>query len=602
MGLKKGFIFILLLSFFLVLPFNVYGEDYKSQYVVEYFLTKSLKTKVKFSIKVTHLRSNVYVKKLLLSFPDNFKIENIKASDSYGAINPKTEKKDGNVNVTLELSNPNIGKGSQNKFYLEFYQNSLFQRNGNIWEVILPTLGNKENSKYSVIVYLPKGTNKKISIAKPQPSKIIGNKIIWDDVKTRIIYAVFGNKQYYLTNLRYHLKNQKLFPVYTYVAFPPDTLYQKIYINNIEPQPSEVIIDDDGNFLGKYFLKPKETKDIIFKGDIVVFSQPRDEVAPVIRSQFVKQKKYLLSKSKYWNIDQINKIKPFSTVNQIYRFVTDYLSYDYSRVVKSNKRLGAKKALDDPTLAVCVEFSDLFVAIAREKGIFSREIEGYGFTQDKKLRPLSLVSDILHSWPEYFDLKNQVWVPVDPTWENTSRIDYFNSLDLNHIVFAIHGKKSNYPLPAGMYKFEESKDVSVEPSKNIPKEKVKISLLEPKFEKSISDKGLYNFDLKVINNSNVFVWNVPLSINSQYLKINPQSKKILVMAPFETKKIKVSYQSNIKNKIKKSSMVISLYNKPIFKEKIEIFPYYLKFGIKFVFGVFIFFVILLPIKFLMKKR
>ena len=97
MGLKKGFIFILLLSFFLVLPFNVYGEDYKSQYVVEYFLPKSLKTKVKFSIKVTHLRSNVYVKKLLLSLPDNFKIENIKASDSYGAINPKTEKKDGNL-------------------------------------------------------------------------------------------------------------------------------------------------------------------------------------------------------------------------------------------------------------------------------------------------------------------------------------------------------------------------------------------------------------------------------------------------------------------------------------------------------------------------
>ena len=72
-----------------------------------------------------------------------------------------------------------------------------------------------------------------------------------------------------------------------------------------------------------------------------------------------------------------------------------------------------------------MEFTDLFIAIAREKGIYSREIQGYGFLWIQKLQPLSLSSDILHAWPEYFDLKTENWVAVDPTWENTSGIDYF---------------------------------------------------------------------------------------------------------------------------------------------------------------------------------
>ena len=88
-----------------------------------------------------------------------------------------------------------------------------------------------------------------------------------------------------------------------------------------------------------------------------------------------------------------------------------------------------------------MEFTDLFIAIAREKGIYSREIQGYGFSLDQKLQPLSLSSDILHAWPEYYDTKTESWIAVDPTWENTSGINYFSSFDLNHIVFVIHGKK-----------------------------------------------------------------------------------------------------------------------------------------------------------------
>ena len=54
---------------------------------------------------------------------------------------------------------------------------------------------------------------------------------------------------------------------------------------------------------------------------------------------------------------------------------------------------------------------------------------------------------------------------VDPTWGNTTGgIDYFNALDFDHLAFVVKGENSNYPIPAGGYKFsenEKTKDVSV---------------------------------------------------------------------------------------------------------------------------------------------
>ena len=134
-------------------------------------------------------------------------------------------------------------------------------------------------------------------------------------------------------------------------------------------------------------------------------NQARPEVRNYLDTQITTQQNYLLSVQQYWQLSDANlpKIKSLNTVADIYGFVKNTLQYDYNRTGTASERMGADAVLAKPSQAVCVEFTDLFVAIAREKGIMAREIEGYGFTQDAKLRPLSLTSDILHSWPEYFD-------------------------------------------------------------------------------------------------------------------------------------------------------------------------------------------------------
>ena len=126
--------------------------------------------------------------------------------------------------------------------------------------------------------------------------------------------------------------------------------------------------------------------------------------------------------------------------------------------------MGAVAALQNPDQAICMEFTDLFIALSRAAGIPAREIDGYAYTENPQLQPLGLVADVLHAWPEYYDKDKGVWIPIDPTWASTSGgIDYFNKLDLRHFTFVIHGESSVTPYPPGSYKLgpNPQKDVYV---------------------------------------------------------------------------------------------------------------------------------------------
>ncbi len=575
-SLFKYFLSFFLTCFmFLVTCFIVNAADFKTDYQVEYNLSQNqdnLNSQVNFKIKITNLKSDVYVNKFAVSFPNTFSINNLKTFDDNGFITPKVTTDDTKTRVELEFSNPAIGKDSVNTFILNFGQANLFKANGKVWEVVLPVIENTEDESYQVVVNLPEATNKKISIAKPKPDSVSGTKIIWNNPKTKTIYAVFGDSQVYQTELTYHLKNDQIYPVATEIAFPPDTVFQKTFIQSISPAPESVYQDEDGNYLGKYFLKPLENKTITYKSFIQIFAKSRDEVIPVVRSMINQQKKYLLTAKRYWQINQIDKIKNISQPEEIYNFVTNTLQYNYNKINSKNKRLGADAVLAYTDQAVCMEFTDLFIGIAREKGIYSREIEGYGFSLDPRLQPLSLSSDILHAWPEYYDLKAENWIAIDPTWGNTSGIDYFTSFDLNHIAFVIHGKNSDYPMPAGMYKIENSRDVSVKPVINDPVEKKEIIIEGMDFPTTISDEKSYQGKFIVKNNGNSYLWQVPVAVKAEGLTVSKGKFEIPVLAPLEKKSITFDYFTKDKNKKIQGKLIIKVMEKQLLEQKINVIP------------------------------
>ncbi len=600
---KKFLLFIFpffLLSIIYHLSTNfVYAADYKSDYQAEYFLTENngaLDTKVQLSIRITNLRSDIYVSRFAISFPKSFEIKNLKAFDDNGEITPIITIDDTKTKIDLEFSKANTGSESVNTFNLQFNQEKLFEVNGNVWEVILPTIENKEGDSYKIIVNLPLDTNRKISIAKPKPSLISKNQIIWENPPTKTVYAVFGDSQLYNLQLSYHLKNPGILPVFTDVAFPPDRLNQKIIISSVNPRPVMTVTDEDGNFLARYLLKPKETLAVSFLGTAEITAKPREEVLSAMRSLFNNQSKYLLTEQKYWQTPQV-PLKDRST-QAIYQYVVSTLTYDYKRInSKGERRLGAIGAIQEPNKAVCVEFTDLFIALARENGIYSREIEGFGFSKDPQLRPLSLISDVLHSWPEYYDSDKGLWIELDPTWENTSGIDYFNSFDLNHIAFAIHGKRSDYPLPAGMYKVEDSRDVAVSATMEKPVERKQIAITSDSIPRQINDKQSVKAKITIVNSGNVFLWDLPVLIKSEYLNVSHKKFNVQVLAPYEKKDFNLELSSAYSNRKINTSLDVLVAGKKEFSRSIVVIPFVYEIALKFsaLIGLIVFFTLLVKL-------
>ena len=279
------FFLVALLLLGIIRGSKVHAADFKADYQVQYDLTdfkETLAAKVRFNIKITNLKTEVYVNKFAIGFPKTFTIANLQSSDDRGQIEPKITSDEFNTKVEMEFSNPNIGRDSVNNFYLNFDQSNLFQLNGKVWEVVLPVIENRQDGNYQIVVILPEKGDRKISIAKPKPSSIVENKIIWDNPTEKTIYAVFGDYQVYKTELVYHLKNYEVIPVVTEVTFPPDTLYQKTFIDSVNPPPTTSYQDNDGNLFGKYLLKPLETKTITYKGFVEVFPSARSEIKPII--------------------------------------------------------------------------------------------------------------------------------------------------------------------------------------------------------------------------------------------------------------------------------------------------------------------------------
>ncbi len=580
--LGVGLIFYFL---FFIFSQKTYAQNFQNEYQVEYFLTKnqeSLNTRVKFAITITNLVSDLYVKQFSLGFPRSFNIHSVRAYDDHVELANKVDVAEDFIKITIDLASPSFGKGSKNIVYLEFLQDNLFIVNGNVWEVIIPTVDEKENAGYKITVHLPENANKKISISKPKPDQILGNTITWVNPTGKTIYAVFGDVQHYQANLTYNLNNDRLIPVYTDIAFPPDTLQQKIFVDDIEPSPQRVEIDSDGNYLGRYTLKPKESKTVNFKGTVSVYANPREELIDWARAEFKKQKSYLLAPQKYWDLSQ--KIEPdivSATPSDIYKFVTNTLSYDYDKINSGNSRLGATKVLEKPSRAVCMEFTDLFVSLGRQKGIYAREIEGYGFSQDAKLRPLSLKSDILHSWPEYYNEDSDLWVQVDPTWEDTSGIDYFSSFDLNHIAFAIHGQSSIFPPPAGTYKTQDSKDIAIKATSQTPKNKEKFTVLQTKFSRKLNDSQSYEAKITIKNQGNVYFWKKEIPIISQNLAIQPASLQFSPLAPYQEKTLTFTYKSaNKLSKPEKANLSIVFSDSQVIQASFTIIPYYFDLAVK----------------------
>lgn len=459
--------FVLAIIVLLIFPKHLLSQqEFFVDAVAEYRILNSGLTKVTISIELENAGDNKYATSYRLNLV-NINPSNIKAVYEGNEI-PATLDKSGDTSyLKTDFSDYIIGKGKKRKFSISFTNSTFASRTGEVWEISIPRLADTSFRSFSAELIIPESFGD-LSFMSPQPSQITK-----DGDESRYYFssglldktgisAGFGKFQIFSFNVKYHLNNPENSTKEFSIALPPDTSFQKIYYQKIEPLPKDIIVDPDGNWIASYSLEKEKRLDVVVFGNVQIFSSPIN---------VTKSVKYDLNanlqEQEYWEVtdESIQNIaKELKTPYEIYKFVSSHLIYDYSRVKPEVQRLGARGALENPGSAICMEFTDLFIAIARAAGIPAREVNGFAYTENPEIQPLSLVADVLHAWPEYWDTEKNIWVPIDPTWASTTGgVDYFNKLDLRHFTFVIHGQSSTEPHAPGSYKLGSNpqKDVFV---------------------------------------------------------------------------------------------------------------------------------------------
>ncbi len=407
-------------------------------------------------------------------YPQNYQITisstnitNITSNDSFGNILQKTEVIGDQTQIYLKFNQASIGKNQITKFKLNYTIPKFATQKGNTWEISLPDFQQiKDKDNIDLSILLPSSFGN-LSFASSNPNQITNLNqqtqisFTTNNVKNKNILLIFGDYQLFDFNLKYFLSNSSNSTKTQQIAIPPQTNSQKITYQQINPQPQNIIIDQDGNWLAEYQLTANQNLEINISGQAKVIHS-NQTFAKINPNQYLKAQTFWPTQ----NQELIKMAQNLKTPKDIFEFVVNYLSYKTNNF-ETSIRKGSDLAIINPNDSLCTEFTDLFITLARIKGIPAREVEGFAYTNNQKIKPINENTDILHAWPQYYDNTKQSWISVDPTWTNTtSGVDFFNDLDPNHLAFVFHGLDSQNPLTPGSYKNNQNvKTVEVNFSK-----------------------------------------------------------------------------------------------------------------------------------------
>jgi transglutaminase-like putative cysteine protease len=572
----KKFILLVFALVFLFIPRMTFAEsNFTTDYNVTYNVMENALTHVTFNISLTNTTSQYYASSY--SIQVGFKnISNVTASDSLGKIAPSLSKNNDGSSIQINFNDKAVGLGKKLNFTISLDTTDIVQKSGKIWDINIPGLTEqKAYNSFNVKVIVPKFLATP-SYVKPDTGKLVDGYLTFnkEELGESGISIAFGKEQVYDYNLVYHLKNQNLFPIKTEIALPASTNYQDVQITDISPTPENVTIDADGNWLAQYILTSGKKIDISVAGYVKIMLNPKKE--PLSDTEL----KEYLKEQPYWQINN-QEIKDLAlklkTPYAIFQYVANNLTYDFNRAQDNDQRIGALGALKNPSSAVCLEFTDLFIAIARTAGIPAREVNGFAFTQNSKERPLSLLKDVLHAWPEYYDRELQTWVMVDPTWGNTTGgVDYFYTLDFDHFAFVIKGVNSAYPVPAGGYKTSDnstSKDIAVKLADDFP-DQIQTLTLSEDFAKSYFSGFSPQGNILIKNTGNIMTLPQEVTVNVGFLQPSYQKVSFGKIPPFGSIKIPIKFKkpSLLTNKIEKIRIAV---NENAITKEIKITPFIL---------------------------
>jgi len=316
----------------------------------------------------------------------------------------------------------------------------------------------------SVVIKYPKDMGEPLWSSDPiQNIKSVEDKyvVLIEQPQNPKLSIVFGEKLLYKFDINKVFSNtlkddNQTFEIYV----PSDTPTQTIIWEEISPTPTSSLKDEDGNYIFKYIVKPKETVNCKISGYIL---KTQDlETTEKISS-------FLTQKTGYWSITNNTEFRRINTFLEkkglvippafddvetledvqkelfykyIYQYVIERLNYneEIPLGIESSSRIGAQTLTEAPNNASNIDYSDFYIALLRNYNVPSRLVIGYisnitGYTSD----------GFYHHWVEYLDTNQNRWVTADPFLEEYFDKNLYGSPFLDHITIIRRGKSAVAP-------------------------------------------------------------------------------------------------------------------------------------------------------------
>ena len=562
---------IFISTFFLLFPKNTLAtSDFTINENIEYFINSSGQATVTHLVDITNNYSQIYPQEYQIQI-QGLPISDLSATDNQGNILTSFSSQNDTSIIKLKFNQAKVGKNQTTSFKLIYRISQLAKHKGKTWEISLPQLTDSALNNTQVTIKTPSefGSLSFASIPTKFQDGLNQNTISFQNNSHSKILIILGNYQLFNFKLNYYLKNTTSSTVTAQIAIIPDTYSQSVYYQSISPTPLSIDVDPDGNWLAKYQLNSQEELRIVADGQV--------KTGLHLPNQISNFKDYLQDQT-FWPVSdsQIQNIaNSLSSPRSIYDYVTNNLNYNYDRLNASG-RLGAIAAIIDPNNSLCTEFTDLFVTLARAKGIPSREIEGFAYSTDTKIKPISLQNDVLHAWPEYYDSSAKTWKAIDPTWgKTTNGTNYFDNLDLNHITFVTHGLDSQNPLPPGSYKSNANeKSISIE----FATEEIKVNT-------SLPTVSFNNGSLDIKNNTPNSQKNIV--IKSSEILLDQEIPNILPYSTYKLTLPKISFWKSLSLNHQKITFVLTNNDEQMSTITLNYPPHFINLGLCIIVGLII---------------
>lgn len=407
-----------------------------------------------------------------------------------------------NIEVLIPY-NSSIGIGQSKEFKIVYNNYGLIKTTGALLDIFSPGFGKNYKFDNGTTSYKYKTTIKlnrnlgEVGFVVPTPTETLMEgdyhiyKISPESLIGSKIWIQIGKTQYYQFVLSQPVKasstiNKGYFNEYSLVI-PRDMTeaetIQKVFFKKFNPVPKQVVADEEGNLIATFKMPSHQDGVITVEGYAEVSKinqQASQDNAGVLDDIDIQEMAKYLNPSQFWEVDHPEIQKKASELKSEKKNIYEIIESDYSHIIDTidysevkrfgiNDRQGALKTLQGGA-AVCMEYSDLFLALSRAQGIPTRAVYGYGY--DARIGENQQDA---HQWVQVYLPGLKEWLSVDVTWGESGPA--LIGGDLNH--FYTHVAVTDPNSPPSIERVSYGNQVDLAPPdfeitviKQLPKEEV----------------------------------------------------------------------------------------------------------------------------------